>query len=123
QEYPELRVELQERPSDVIVKALVGGATDIGLFDARAAGAAAIESHPYYRDELMLLVHAGHRLASFDALWFDEALGEDFVSQRAGTALHAVTAAHARRAGCTLKIRIHVHGFDSMCQMVAAGIG
>ncbi|MCK9510808.1 MAG: LysR family transcriptional regulator [Pigmentiphaga sp.] len=123
--YPGLRVELQEHPSHSVLHALQEGLTDIGIFDASSLpdGMAGLEYHPYRQDRLALLVPADHAFAARRSLWFDEALDEDFIGLRSGTALHDITTAHARQAEKSLRIRIQVFGFDSMCRMVQARVG
>jgi DNA-binding transcriptional LysR family regulator len=122
QAHPGLRIDLEELPSEEIVQAVRDGQAEVGIFDA-SADAAGIESRPYREDRLVLLVPGDHRLAGHERIAFDEALDEDFVSLRSGTAVRRLAADHARRAGRPFKVRIQVRGFEAVCRMVHARVG
>lgn len=124
QAHPFLRIDLEERPSEKVVHAVRDGQAEVGIFDATAGTTeGGIESQPYREDRLILLVPDDHPLAQRDSLAFDEALDEDFVTLRSGTAVRRLAADQARLAGRTLKVRIQVKGFDAVCQMVHARVG
>jgi DNA-binding transcriptional LysR family regulator len=121
-EHPRVRVSLEEQPSPAIIQAVAGGQVDIGVVAAEA-GLAGLETRPYRRDRLVLIVAAGHPLAGRAAVAFAEVLGEPFVCLHAGSAIHTFMMNHAALLGGRLDVRIQVRSFAAVCRMVAAGVG
>lgn len=120
-----IRIELDESNSREAVLAVVDGRADIGLFAERTP-ALGLQTLPYRRDRLVVVVPAGHALAARagDApLAFVEVADHDFVSLPQETSLAQRLAAETASLGRRLRVRIHVRSFDAMCQMVAAGLG
>ena len=89
----------------------------------QAAFVAGLESHPFRADRLVLIVPAGHRLAGKRQTGFAELLDLDFVGLPRGTALDDHLAMQAARLGRALRLRVRVNSLDSVCAMVAAGVG
>ncbi|PKO87129.1 MAG: LysR family transcriptional regulator [Betaproteobacteria bacterium HGW-Betaproteobacteria-12] len=121
-EHPQVRVSLEEQPSPAIIQAVAAGQVDIGVVAAEA-GLDGLETLPYRRDRLVLIVAAGHPLAGREAVAFAEVLGEPFVCLHAGSAIHTFMMNHAARLGGRLDVRIQVRSFAAVCRMVAAGVG
>ena len=120
--YPLIDVHLEERISSAIVRAVAESAADIGIFTAGAAGAE-LETFPYRRDELVLIVPQGHALAGRQSVAIRETLDYDHVSLHAGSHINLQLIKAASEAGRALKPRIHVPGYDALCLMVQAGLG
>ncbi len=121
-DYPLVDVHLDERISTAIVRAVVENAADIGIFSA-GAGGNELETFPYQRDELVLVVPAGHPLAARQSVKLRETFDYDFVSLHAGSQIHLQLVKAASEAGRVFKPRIHVPGYDGLCLMVEAGLG
>src|SRR4051794_29823985 len=121
-DYPEIDVDLEERPSREIVAAIAGGLADFGIV-ADTVDLGALETLPFRTDQLVLVVPAGHALAGRSAVAFREVLDEPFVGLGHGSALQTHLAGHAARAGHALKLRVRVSGFEAVCRMVASGVG
>lgn len=120
-----IRIELEEQTSRDTVLAVVDGRADIGIFAERTP-AFGLQTLPYRRDRLVLVVPQSHPLAARaaePALPFAELTEFDFVSLPANTSLAQRLAAETAALGRRLRVRIHVRSFDAMCQMVAAGLG
>lgn len=119
---PEIRIELEEQNSEQVALAVVDGAADFGIM-ADQMPTFGLQTLPYRRDRLVLVVPTGHPLTQRDSVSFVDALEFDFVSLSRTTSLarrlHAATAF----TGSQLKLRIQVRSFDAMCLMVAAGLG
>ncbi|TAM05797.1 MAG: LysR family transcriptional regulator [Paraburkholderia sp.] len=119
---PEIRIELEEQNSEQVALAVVDGAADFGIM-ADQMPTFGLQTLPYRRDRLVLVVPAGHPLTQRSSVSFADALEFDFVSLSRTTSLarrlHAATAF----TGGQLKLRIQVRSFDAMCLMVAAGLG
>ena len=121
-EHPHVRVSLEEQPSPAIVQAVASRQVEIGVVAAEGEGGE-LETLPYRRDRLVLVVPAGHPLAHRDEVAFAEVLGEPFVCLHAGSAIHTFMMNHAARLGGRLDVRIQVRSFNAVCRMVAAGVG
>ena len=121
-EHPRVRVSLEEQPSPAIIQAVVAGQVEIGVVAAerRLSG---LETQPYRRDRLVLIVPAGHPLAGRVAVDFAEVLDQPFVCLHAGSAIHTFMMNAAAQLGRSLDVRIQVRSFNAVCRMVAAGVG
>lgn len=119
---PTITVDLQERLSAEIVRAVHEGVADIGVIssDARAEG---LEMIPYRRDRLVLACPARHPLAESSFVRFADALDYDFVGLETASAIHGVLQQEAARHGREMRLRIQVHSFDAMCRMIESEIG
>ena len=96
--YPMIRLEIEERVGAAIVRAVADGTTDIGIVGSHtpAPGLATI---PYHTDQLVLVVPAGHPLASRKSVKFAEAIAYPFVSHHAASSLWALMTQAARETG------------------------
>ena len=120
-----IRIEMEESDSREAVLAVVDGRADMGIFAERTP-TFGLQTVPYRRDRLVLVVPAGHALAaraSGGSLFLADVADFDFVGLPQGTSLAQRLAAESAGIGRRLRIRIHVRSFDAMCQMVAAGLG
>lgn len=119
---PQIKVDLEERPSAETVEALIRGQADLGVV-VRGLATPGLNTVPYARDRLALAVFPEHRLFGRDAVRFAEILGEEFVALDVGTAVHRLLVEKAREAGAVLRLRVQVRSFEAMCQMVRQGLG
>ena len=83
---PGIRIELHEADSHEVVMAVLDGRADLGLFADRTP-ALGLQTQPYRRDRLVLVVPPGHPLAKRKKLAFAEAVDYDFVSLTQSTSL------------------------------------
>jgi DNA-binding transcriptional LysR family regulator len=120
-----IRIEMEELNSREAVLAVVDARADIGIFAERTP-ALGLQTLPYRRDRLVLVVPASHALAARRGqgpVPFAELTEFDFVGLPQGTSLAQRLATETAALGRRLRTRIHVRSFDAMCQMVAAGLG
>jgi len=121
--HPDVSVDLRERLSSDIVRAVGEGQTDIGIVSGsvRTEG---LEIMPYHEDRLVLAVPARHALASRRSVLFAETLELDHVGLHEASAIHAFLHQIARELHrTTLRLRIEVGNFEAACRMVEAGVG
>lgn len=121
-ESPGIRIELEEQNSDDIVRAVLEGRADIGIFADRTQPLG-LQTVNYRRDQLVLVLPQDHPLADKEEIGFEQATDYEFVSLTAGTSLAMRMQYAAEELGRRLRLRIRVRSFDAMCQMVAAGLG
>jgi DNA-binding transcriptional LysR family regulator len=120
--YPLVQVNLQEKVSSAIIRAVAENVADIGLYTNVPHGDD-VEVYPYRTDELVLIVPRQHPLARRDSVSFAETLDFDHVGLHAGSSLHYQMAEAAGRLGRSIRLRIQVLGYDAQCLMVEAGLG
>ena len=120
--HPQVKTDLEERPSNGVVQGVLDGVADLGICssDTDTKG---LPSVIYRLDKLVVLMPADHVLAARDSLAFAETLDSDYVGLHAASSINMRTHAAAREAGKMLRLRIHVPGFDAMCRMVQANMG
>ncbi|CAI2795707.1 MULTISPECIES: LysR family transcriptional regulator [Pseudomonas fluorescens group] len=120
--HPEVKTDLEERPSNGVVQGVLDGVADLGICssDTDTKG---LPSVTYRHDKLVVLMPKDHSLASRESLAFAETLDSDYVGLHAASSINMRTHAAAREAGKMLRLRIHVPGFDAMCRMVQANMG
>ena len=122
QAQPGIRIELNEADSHEVVMAVLDGRADLGIFADRTP-TLGLQTQPYRRDRLVLVVPQGHALARRKKVAFAEAVDYDFVSLAQATSLAQRLELESRQMSKPLRIRIQVRSFDAMCQMVSAGLG
>jgi DNA-binding transcriptional LysR family regulator len=119
---PEIDVDLEEEPSDEIVRAVAEGRADAGIL-ADIVDCGGLETFPFRVDRLVLVAPRGDPLAERRRVAFAEVLGREFVGLGERSALQAHLGRHAARAGQPLKLRVRLGGFDAVCRMVEHGVG
>lgn len=120
--HPEIKIDLEEHLSPEVLRAVQEGAADLGLCNG-AMGTSGLQSLPYRRDELVLVVPKAHALAGAGPIAFETALPFDHVGLHANSSIHLAVHQAAARAGAALRVRIRVTGLDAMCRMIANGLG
>ena len=120
--HPEVKTDLEERPSTGVVQGVLDGVADVGICscDTDTKG---LPSVTYRLDKLVVLMPADHPLGARQSVAFAETLDSDYVGLHAASSINMRTHAAAREAGKMLRLRIHVPGFDAMCRMVQANMG
>ena len=117
-----ITIDLQERLSAEIVRAVHEGVADIGVISSlvRADG---LETMPYRKDRMVLAVPIGHPLAGSDFIHFAEALDYEFVGLTSHSATHWFLQQEVTKIGRGMRQRFQVGSFDAMCRMIEAGVG
>lgn len=120
--YPETRVEVEEQLTGDIVRAVVEGVADVGIFVA-GGPTHGLNVLPYQDDQLVVLCSQAHPLAAYDEVDFKSCLTHDFVGLNRGSSLLNTIVTAAQDAGFPLRLRVQVRSFDAMCEMIAANLG
>ncbi len=120
--HDQVKIDLEEHLSAEVVRAVREGAADLGLCNG-ATGLGELQSLPYRRDRLVLIVPHGHALAEREAIAFADSLDFDQVGLHSTSSIYLAMRQAAEEAGRTIKLRIHVTSLDAMCRMIDNGLG
>jgi DNA-binding transcriptional LysR family regulator len=120
--HPDVDIELRERLSHDIVRAISEGTDDIGIV-AGNVPTDGLEVMPYRRDRLVLAAATHHALAPRESVAFAETVEFPFVGLSEASAIHGFLHNAARELNRSLKIRIQVGNFEAVCRMVQANVG
>jgi DNA-binding transcriptional LysR family regulator len=120
--HPDVNVDLKERLSHDIVRAVAEGKVDVGIVagNVRTDG---LETLALSEDRLVLVTSETHVLANRGRIDFSEALTHDFVGMVEASAIHTFLAQAANDLNRPIKIRIQVGNFEAACRMIESGVG
>jgi DNA-binding transcriptional LysR family regulator len=120
--HQDVTVELRERLSYLVVKAVAEGSADVGIVAGQPA-AHGIEYLPYRRDRLVMVTDLNHPLATQNEVSFVDTLQYEYVGLSEWSAIHAFLIQAADNLGVNFRFRVEVGSFDSVCRMIEAGVG
>ncbi len=120
--HPDVTVELRERLSYLVIKAVSDGSADIGIVAGRPA-ASALEYLPYREDRLVLVTPNEHALASLKEVAFANTLSYEYVGLSEWSAIHAFLIQAADNLGHPFRFRVEVGSFEAVCRMIEANVG
>ena len=120
--YPGIDAEVEERQSEDIPAAVLAREADIGIFagDTQVQG---LRVQPYAIERLVLVTPREHVLAAQRSIRLGAALDFDFVCMSRSSSNFLFLRDTAARHGRALRTRLHVHGFEAVLALVAAGVG
>jgi len=122
-QHPNIDVELEERKSPDIMRAVAVGRADIGIVAGAIDPAMQLETFPFAHNLLVLVTPRRHPLAGKRKVAFADTLSHDYVGLGAASALQEFVGQQAERAGQRLRVRVRLSSFDVICQMVEGGTG
>jgi DNA-binding transcriptional LysR family regulator len=117
-----VRLDLQERPSAEVVRGVEEGVADIGICSADVS-TRGLERYSYRRDRLVIVVRSDHPLSRATKVSFADTLDYDHVGLFATSSIYLRSQYTAQQIGKSIRLRVHVPGFDAVCRMVQAGMG
>lgn len=120
--HPDVTVELRERLSYLIVKAVSEGSADIGIVAGRPA-ASDLEFLPYQEDRLVLVIPENHPLGDLDEVSFADTMSYEYVGLSEWSAIHAFLIQAANSIGHPFRFRVEVSNFETVCRMIEQGVG
>jgi DNA-binding transcriptional LysR family regulator len=119
--HPDLSIDLDERTSIDIVKAMTEGRADLGLI-ADNTNFANLQTRLVAQDQLVVLASRTHRIGARNEVGFAEIVGEPFVGL-ADAAIEMHLAERASRIGKQIAYRIQMRGIENVGMMVETGVG
>ncbi|MGY2488640.1 LysR substrate-binding domain-containing protein [Cupriavidus sp. CP313] len=120
--HPDVTIDMHERLSPDIVRAVQEGMVDIGIIagNVRTEG---LEVMPYRRDRLVLATALSHPLAERGSVDFIDTLDYDFIGLPEASAIHNFLMRAATDLQRTLRWRVQVSNFETACRMIEANVG
>ena len=119
--YPDLSVDIDERPSAEIVLAIAEGRADLGIV-ADIADLANLQTHLLAQDQLVVIASSTHRIAAQQRIAFTDIVDEAFVGLK-DAALETHLAERASRLGRRINYRVQLRSMANLGMLVEAGIG
>ncbi|WP_308285222.1 LysR substrate-binding domain-containing protein [Bradyrhizobium ivorense] len=119
--YPDLSIDLYERPSAEITRAILEGRADLGIV-AYNTGLAGLQTHVIAQDQLVAVVSETHRISDQQSIAFADVVGEPFVGV-ADAALEAYLGERAARLGRQIYYRIQLRRIENIAMMIESGVG
>lgn len=115
--HPEIDIEMRERTSEDIVRAVSEGAADIGIVsgDIKAAD---VQLIPYRHDRLVAVFSPKHALAKQKKVEFVQTLKHEHVSLTEDSAISQFLSRMAMQSQASLGVRTRVSNFESACRIV-----
>lgn len=120
--FNDVKVQMQERLSDEIIRAVQAGDIDVGIV-AHNSASVGVEKIGYRKDQLVLVVPHGHELLSQDHASLEDILGRPFVGTNEGSAILRLVTDLAAAQGKTLQISLQASSFEAILSLVEAGHG
>jgi DNA-binding transcriptional LysR family regulator len=120
--HPDVSVDLGEQLSPGIVSAVTEGTAEIGIV-AGSIGTEELLVLPYRDDRLVLVTPRVHVLTRSKQVKFADTLTFNHVGLVEGSALFHFLRQAARALNETIKTRIRVGNFESLCRMIEANVG
>lgn len=121
-DFPEVDLQVDERPSQDILRAVQAGDIDIGVLDGNLPLQDMV-SLPFRHDRLVLFVPQQHALAERGHCLFRDALGYPFVGMPAERAMQRFVEEMATLLGRPLTVRVRAPSFFAIAQLVAQEVG
>jgi DNA-binding transcriptional LysR family regulator len=120
--HPNVSVDLEEKLSDEIVGLIAEGVGDIGIV-AATVDTSRLTTYPFRTDRFVLVVAKDHPFANRSKVDFAEVLDHEFVGLERSSAAQRFFADHASRLGRTLRLRVQLRSFETVCRVVEFGVG
>jgi DNA-binding transcriptional LysR family regulator len=121
-EYPQIEVDVEERVTPAIYRAVREGLADVGVA-SEFASHEGLQVFPYRRYALAAVLPAGHALAREQRVAYADLLGDDLVELSRDSGIAAVFDEAARQARTSRTVRARVGSFETICTLVARGLG
>jgi DNA-binding transcriptional LysR family regulator len=118
---PKIDLDLKERQSTEIARAISGGLAELGILSS-AVDTGVLELRPFAIDRLVVVASRDHYLFTAQSVSFADILPLEFVGL-AGGALQDHIDAQAAKAGTKLRTRIRLRTFEGVCRLVGEGVG
>lgn len=121
-DYPEVDLQLSEFRSADVMRAVLSGECEIGVFDGSVISDG-VMSLPFCNERLVMLVPHEHPLAEREQTRLRDALGYPFIGMPAERAMQRFVEERAIKEAMPLHIRVRAPSFEAIAQLVAQRAG
>ena len=118
--HPRTKVDLVERLSADVVRAVADGLADVGIYCWPAIPQGLV-AYPYRNDELVVAAPLDHPQARAGRIPFETLAQSQFIAYYPNLSASAAMPEFLNRAAS--RVRIHVANFEATCRMVEEGLG
>jgi DNA-binding transcriptional LysR family regulator len=119
---PRVTVDIQERNTRDVVRAVAESAADVGVLSVSGAfDPPDLQRRLFSTDRLVLVVPDQHDLAGRETVSFEESLAFPHVGLRDSTLQHLLLEC-AGQLERRLSMRVQLSSYETMCTMIAAGV-
>ncbi len=120
--YPAVRIALRECQSPDVLQACLDGDADVGVC-ARSRLRGNLDSWPFARDPMMVVMPRGHALARARVVRFADVLSHPLIGVQSGGSVDRLLHDRALKMGRRMQFTVSVGSADAVCRMVEAGLG
>ena len=120
--HPNVRIDLEERVSQAVTRAVLDNAADIGVY-TQSDNEQGLDILPYHRDVMVVVTSASHPLAGRDKVRFADTLDYEHVGMHRGSAANYLHMREAAALNRSLRLRFQVTSYDALISMVRADLG
>jgi DNA-binding transcriptional LysR family regulator len=119
---PDIRIKLDAGSSDKIEKTIISGQNDVVIV-ATPRAINKIQSTPFFREELVLIVSRNHPLAAHKTASLSDILPYPFIIREEGSATRGVVLSAFTRMGLNPSVIIEVNSTEFIKEWVSEGKG
>ena len=122
QQHADIRIDLRQATSRKVAQAVRDRIADLGVCSP-SDEASGLESLPYRRERMVLVMPADHPLARYGELAYEQTLDHPQVGLRDSSIVQETLSHEARAVRRMLRQRIEVDSLSAMCSMIECGLG
>jgi DNA-binding transcriptional LysR family regulator len=121
-ENPQIKLDLEERPSESTIIAVLNKQSDLGII-VRDRPVEGLKMIDYSADRLAVALPTGHRFSKRSELRSADILDEELVALESRTATHRLLSSRASELGRPMRVRVQVRSFEVMCLLISQSLG
>lgn len=121
-EHPDIRIDLRQATSRRVAQAVRDGEADLGICSP-SDEAGGLESLPYRRERMVLVMPRTHPLAEHQQLAYEQALDHAQIGLRDSSIIQETLSRAAQSGRRMLRQRIEVDSLSAMCRMIECDLG
>jgi len=121
-QFPKIELQLEIANTEQIQRSLLAGTIELGLTEGLVKSEE-LESKVFFKDELVAIAPAGHRLLTASRVSVREVCREPFILREEGSGTRAVVEQALRRHGIKIKPLLSLASPEAIKNAVAVGMG
>ncbi len=119
---PEIKIALQERWSNEIVRLVLCGEADLGIV-VEGVQTEGLDTHLYKTDQISVLLPRNHPLSQRREIKFNDLVDNDLITLQSGSSIMRLLTERALISERNLQLTAQVRSFEAVTQLVQAGLG